>query len=227
MPSSLSARLGALVRPRDTIRWQFRGAIAGLGTAEGTRLVIGHWPRSPFGPFSDVMVERPDGHRMLLAPSPDVAEFVSSTYRFDEIVILPVTVSICGHPPSGQRWQVEAGPLRVRFLTGSRTAAGWALAAIPPAVAERPAFAAAVDPVARLVMRGVRTVGSAGNDRREWYAATDVHRIVLAEGTWADTPLGQLRDVHPPVRFGFGSTPRRPVVTRLVTTVEWPAPPPA
>ena len=30
---------------------------------------------------------------------------------------------------------------------------------------------------------------------------------------------GTLAAVEPPVRFGFGSTPRRPVVTSLVTTI--------
>ena len=60
-------------------RYAFHGFIAGMGTAEGTRLVVGHWPESPLGSFSDVMVERADGHRMLLAPSEEVAGFVAAT----------------------------------------------------------------------------------------------------------------------------------------------------
>ena len=32
--------------------------IAGVGTAAGLRAVVGHWPLSPFGTFTDVMVER-------------------------------------------------------------------------------------------------------------------------------------------------------------------------
>jgi hypothetical protein len=44
------------------VRVRFDGWIAGLGTASGTRLVWGHWPGSPFGPLSDVMVEHADGH---------------------------------------------------------------------------------------------------------------------------------------------------------------------
>ena len=44
---------------------RFDGWILGLGTTSGTRLVVGHWPRSPLGAVSDVMVERPDGHRVL------------------------------------------------------------------------------------------------------------------------------------------------------------------
>ena len=72
---------------------RFDGWIAGLGTAAGLRAVVGHWPVSPFGAFTDVMVERPDGHRMLLAPSEEVAAFVAGTYRFDEVCRIPVTTT--------------------------------------------------------------------------------------------------------------------------------------
>jgi hypothetical protein len=41
-------------------RVRFDGRIAGVGNASGTQLVLGHWPRSLFGPVSDVMVERPE-----------------------------------------------------------------------------------------------------------------------------------------------------------------------
>lgn len=33
-------------------RLTFDGWIAAVGTGSGTRVVVGHWPRSPFGPFS-------------------------------------------------------------------------------------------------------------------------------------------------------------------------------
>ena len=52
---------------RDVER--FDGAVAGIGTASGARLVVGMWPRSPDGSVTDVMIERADGHRILLAPS--------------------------------------------------------------------------------------------------------------------------------------------------------------
>ena len=73
-------------------RLRFSGWIAGLGTASGTRLVIGHWPISPFGPVSDVMVESAGGHRLLLAATPELAEFVAATYRFDSVDVVPVTL---------------------------------------------------------------------------------------------------------------------------------------
>ena len=48
----------------------------------GVRLVVGVWDDSPLGAFADVMVERADGHRLLLAPSHEVADFVTGTYTY-------------------------------------------------------------------------------------------------------------------------------------------------
>src|SRR4051794_12968871 len=73
-------------------RLRFDGWIAGIGTSSGTRVVLGHWVRSPFGPFTDVMLERKDGHRVLLAPSAQTAHFVAGTYVFDEVRVVPVGV---------------------------------------------------------------------------------------------------------------------------------------
>ena len=80
-----------------------------------------------------------------------------------------------------------------------------------------------VDPVARVLLRGVRTRGSAGNGRREFYAATDHRAVVSASGTLDGAPLGALAPVSPEPGFGFSSTPPRPSVTSLVTTVDLPA----
>lgn len=200
---------------RQRTRRRFTGEIAGLGTASGTRVVVGRWTRSPFGAFADVMVERPDGHRLLLVPAGEVAGFVSTTYTFDEILHLPVEITT---GPAG--WVVEAGPLSLRIRLGPRTRLGWLLRGIPRSLAVAPWWAAAVDPAARVLLRGVRTRGTAGGGRREWYGATDVHRITAVTGSWEGTDLGSLTPVTPAVRFGFGSTPASPAVTSVVSTVE-------
>ncbi len=59
----------------ERTRIRFEGYIAGLGSTSGTRLVVGCWERSPLGAFADLMIERPDGHRLLIAPS---ARFATS-----------------------------------------------------------------------------------------------------------------------------------------------------
>ena len=65
----------------------------------------------------------------------------------------------------------------------------------------------------------MRTRGTARSGRREWYGATDVRRVATVAGRFEQTDLGRLADVDPPCRFGFSSTPRRPSVTTVVTTV--------
>lgn len=196
------------------IRERFSGQIAGVGSTSGIRVVVGRWSDSPWGSFADVMIEDASGHRVLLAPDDRTRDFVVATYSFDEVVLEPVAVT------GDAEWQVSTPSLDLAFRVGRRTALGHLLRAVPSRLATAPAWCAAVDPVARVVMRGVRTRGTAGQDRREWYGATSVHEVTALTGTWRGQPLGALAPVDPPCRFGFSSTPRRPSVTSVVTTVE-------
>ncbi|MDL5160146.1 hypothetical protein [Actinomycetospora termitidis] len=193
---------------------RFDGWIGGLGTTSGLRLVIGHWPRSPLGSFTDVMVEHPDGHRVLLAPSAAVAEFVGATYTFDEVRHVPVDLR-----SRGDRFFLTAGPVASTFTLGRRSALGLLLRAVPWRLATAPWWIATIDAVARRVLPGVRTVGSAGGGRTEYYGAQDLHRIVAAETSLDGADAGALRPVTPPVRFGFGSTPTAPSWVRITTSI--------
>jgi hypothetical protein len=82
-------------------RQRFRGRIAGAGSTSGVRVVVGWWHESPFGEFADAMVERADGHRLLLAPTDEVAALVSGTYVFDEVRVEPFDVSRLSRPMPG------------------------------------------------------------------------------------------------------------------------------
>jgi hypothetical protein len=197
-------------------RVRFTGAIAGVGSTSGVRFVVGRWLESPLGPFADVMVEDATGHRTLLAPSDAVARFVTETDEFDEVCMSPVSVTVT---PAG--WDVRAGGhLSAYLAVGRRMPLGWLLRTVPPLIAASPSWATMVDPVARVAMRGVRTRGVAREGRREWYGATDLHSVTSVAGSWRGAALGDLADVAPPCRFGFSSTPTRPGVTTVVTTVE-------
>lgn len=200
---------------RAATRDRFRGRIAGVGSSSGTRVVVGHWTDTPLGRFADAMVETPAGHRLLLAPRAEVAEFIEATYIFDEVRLEPFAVS-----EEGGRWLVRSPSLELDLAIGRRTPLGLALRAVPGRLAESPAWCTVTDPVARVVLRGVRTRGTAGGERREWYGATDTHRITALRGRFEGADLGSLADVDPPCRFGFSSTPRRPSVTTVVTTVD-------
>ncbi|MET8567664.1 hypothetical protein [Streptomyces sp. NPDC004783] len=193
---------------------RFEGWIAGLGTSSGTRVVLGHWRRSPFGAFSDVMLERADGERLLLAPTRETADFIGATYVFDTVRVVPVRVGVVA-----RTWTVTAGSLELCFVTGRRGPLGLLLRAVPAALTRRPVWSALTDRPARLLLPGVRTRGSARAGRREWYGARDLKPIRLVSASFEGVDLGVTAPVEPPVRFGFGSVPGKPALTRVTTTI--------
>lgn len=193
---------------------RFHGRILGAGSGSGLRLVVGDWASSPLGGFTDVMVATAENRRVLLAPDEAVADYVARTYVFDEVVRCPVVLT-----GSASGWWIEAGPLSCRIGIGARTATGWALSFVPAPITRSRLFAVLADPVARVVHPGVRTHGSAGHGRREYYGAHDQLAVTSLTGTWGGDELGALADVTPSPRFGFSSTPRRPCLTRVTTTV--------
>ncbi len=193
---------------------RFRGSIAGVGSGSGVRAVVGSWAESPFGAFDDVMLAGADGTRHLFAPTSEIASFVSKTYSFDEVSVLPVEVR-----RDGTSVHVHAGDLDLCYEVGSRTVLGRTLRLVPTRLAVSVRWSWLTDRVARRVLRGVRTRGSARGGRREVYGATDHHAVTALTGTWRGESLGTLARVSPDPGFGFGSTPERPSVTHLVTTV--------
>ena len=193
---------------------RFHGQIAGVGSTSGVRVVVGSWLRTPLGSFGDAMVETAGGHRVLVAPTPQVATFIEATYAFDEVRLEPITVRT-----GRDRWQVMSPSLSLDLTVGGRMPLGRLLRAVPARVASSPRWATVVDPVARVVLRGVRTRGTALEGRQEFYGATDLHAVTALDGRFDGVALGALAPVDPPCRFGFSSTPRRPSVTSVVTTV--------
>jgi hypothetical protein len=194
---------------------RFDGWIAGVGTTTGLRVVIGHWARSPFGPFTDVMIEQPSGYRVLLAPTERIAGFVASTYRFDEVRTVHVAAT-----RDRARWKITAPPVELAFDVGGRSLLGVLLRAVPRGLATTPGWIGMIDQVVRRVLPGVRTRGSAVGHREELYAALDLHRITDARVLWEGVDQGRLAPVVPPVRFGFGSTPPVPSLVRVVTLMQ-------
>lgn len=118
-------------------RLRFAGRIAGAGSTSGTRVVVGRWSASPFGEFADAMVETASGHRVLVAPTHEVADFVATTYVFDEIRVEPVTVEDL---PDG--WRLTSRSLHLDLRFGPRTGLGRLLRIVPEPVATHPAWSA-------------------------------------------------------------------------------------
>lgn len=196
----------------DTER--FVGHIASLGTTSGVRIVIGMWATSPFGAFTDVMVQSGEGVRTLLAPTSAVADYVAAAYAFDIVRTVPLTVSM-----AEDSLALDAGPLSVRAQIGGKTAVGRVLGIIPQAIGTDPRWLSAINPVAKILMPGVRTAGTTKDGRQQYYGVTGARRITSATASWAGDPLGDLTNVRPKVRFGFSSVPKKPQVVDVTTTV--------
>lgn len=196
---------------------RFAGNIAGLGTASGTRLVIGRWDTSPLGAFTDVMMEDANGERTLLAPSQAVADYVSSTYSFDVVRVVDVDSTL-----DDRQLTVTAGGLAVTAQLGAVTGLGRMLRLIPARLATSPRWLSLINPVAGLLMPGVSTAGSAGNGRTEYYGVTTAVKITAASVRWHGKDLGILAPLTPPVRFGFSSAPAAPMLVTVVTSIRRP-----
>lgn len=202
-------------------RLRFTGYIAGFGTRSGVRMVVGSWLEGPFGRFADVMVETAEGERILLAPTHEIAEFVSSTYTFDRTEIGGVAAT---HTLNG--FTVSGPGLSVSGSLGGPAPFDWLLRLVPARIASAPSWLRLIDPAANRLIPGVRTAGSAGNGRREYYGARRARRIDTIEAVFCGADLGGLTPLDPPVRFGFSSAPSTPQLVSVTTTIDLPAPVP-
>ncbi|MCW2496164.1 hypothetical protein [Jatrophihabitans sp.] len=163
------------------------------------------------------MVEEADGQRTLLAPSGEIADFIGATYSFDTVRIEPVVVAVAGHG-----FTLSTPTLQLEVAVGRRTSIGWLLSAVPGRLARSPRWCRLIGPLARLLRPGVRTVGTAGGGRTEYYCATDERAVSRVHAELDGLDLGALRPVRPPVRFGFASAPARPSSVRVTTLIELP-----
>ena len=165
---------------------RFHGQIAGVGSSSGVRVVVGSWHRTPLGSFGDAMVETADGHRVLVAPSREVAAFIEATYAFDEVRLEPITVT------SGRTsWHVESPSLLLDLTVGGRMPLGRLLRAVP---------------VARRVEPGL------GDRRRPGRAGRAAGRPDARHGARGAT--GVLRRHRPARRDGPRRQLRRPAAGR-------------
>jgi hypothetical protein len=157
----------------------------------------------------DVMWARPDGERVLLAPSRDAATFITSAYRFESVEVVDVSGSF-----DGRRLVAHAGPLSVRLEAGRGRP-------LPPRWI-RPAWVTRYveGPIAHRLL-GVHTYGVTPTGAREWYRADRWWPVERGAASVDDVDLGTLSPVDPPVRFGFSEPPRRPSITAVRPLLEF------
>lgn len=198
-------------------RLVFSGHIAGFGTGAGIRMVVGVWQSSPFGAFADVMVQTADQQRLLLAPTAEVAEFVSATYAFDDVRVGTVTAEL-----SADRLTVTTADLDVTAELGGPARFDRLLRLVPGPLASAPWWLRVINPVAGLLVPGVHTAGTAGGGRSEYYGVRRSRRIDALSGQFGAVPLGGLAELDPPVQFGFSSAPTDPQLVAVTTTIDIP-----
>ena len=161
---------------------EFDGHIIGASFASGDRIVAGRWLRSPFGAFADVMWCRPDGWRVLLAPSEPVRDFLTRHYAFDESRIESARVERCDDGTI----EIAAGPLRVSLQSRGALARVLAARARPRRLRTSTRWIDLEDrllrPLARTVF-GARTCGPWASPPRERASGTR-STAIGAHGRW-------------------------------------------
>ncbi|QYG92523.1 hypothetical protein HC251_08760 [Iamia sp. SCSIO 61187] len=186
-------------------RLRMEGVIGAAGFASGDRVVVGLWTRSPVGPLADVMWASPTGVRTLHVGSSAGADFITSVYEFDDVVVDP------GLAVEGDGRSLAVSLPAVDAVVTMIAGPGWH---IPPP--RRPAWVTrwVERPLARALM-GVETYGVSPRGVEEWYQATAWRPVVTARATVAGRDLGGLAAIDPPARFGFSEPPRTPSITEV------------
>ena len=157
----------------------------------------------------------PAGERWLVAARQEVADFVSSVYDFDRVVVCALRVA----SDDPRRLHVEAPDLGLDIhLEAGR---GWPI----PAPRRRPRWVTRYveAPVARRLLH-VEAYGVSPSGWREWYQASRYRPLTSARATLDGADLGPLGPLDPPTRFGFSEPPRRPSLVEVTTRLEAPRP---
>ena len=187
---------------------RIRGSISSAGFAGGNRFVVGHWERSPIGPFGDVMWGTPDGQRILLAGNQKVADFVTSIYNFDDVRIGDLQTESDGRVTTGEGLGLNL------HLSGG-------IARVIPF--SRPlSFTRFVErPLAKFLM-GVETFGTSSRGVSEWYQAKQWRWVKSGTAVLDGNNLGELSNFSQPIEVGFSEPPSKPAIVSLQVAIRFP-----
>tara|TARA_B100000212_G_scaffold341639_1_gene325405 strand:- start:9514 stop:10518 length:1005 start_codon:yes stop_codon:yes gene_type:complete len=174
----------------------FSGRITSSGFETGDRIVVGAWKTSVFGEFADIMWAKPDGTRVLIAPTKEIAEYVTAMYSFDEVIIEDVkTVG------NERELKVSCQTMDIEFTWNK---------GFPIPFRRSLLFIATVELFFAKLIFSTRTYGITKNNRKEWYAIDRVSHITSANALISGKDAGEFRPMDKPCRFGFSEAPKKP-----------------
>jgi hypothetical protein len=216
------------VTERHHRRWsargldRFSGLIAAGGSTSGEQVVVGMWRRSPLGRAIDAMWVRPDGERILLAPSPEVAEYVAGLYTFERVEVVPIRGGF-----DGRRVELTAGPLVVTLEPGPRDLRSWLFALRPGPLRRAPVWIEVEDRLVRPLggpllggADGVRLAGRAPGGQREWYGIADYRPLRGGRFEVAGVDAGRLAPLRAGLGVGLSDFPTVPALVAVDTLIE-------
>ena len=179
----------------------FEGRVISSGFSTGDMIVIGDWNNSPHGPFTNLMWAKPDGTRVLIAPSSEIGDFVSSLYSFEEVIVSKMKIQ-----RTGKSIGVSCDLGHVYM--------GWGMTVPLPFSRPRWFIARVEAPFARLLF-GTKTHGTTRNGRKEWYHVRGLSRMKSVELDLDGRSSNQMTGMAPSACFGFSNPPRMPLSVRV------------
>ena len=174
----------------------FSGRITSSGFDSGDRIVVGAWKTSKFGEFTDIMWAKPDGTRVLIAPTQEIADYVTDMYTFDEVILENITTT-----QGGRNLKINCSSMELEFTWNRGFSIPFKRSLF---------FISTVELFFAKLLFSTRTYGITKNNRKEWYAIDRVSKVIQATAKIKGIDVGSLSPMNEPCKFGFSEAPKKP-----------------
>jgi len=174
----------------------FKGRITSSAFESGDRIVVGTWNESIFGEFTDIMWAKRDGTRVLIAPTQEIADYVTAMYSFDEVILEEISTSL-----NDRNLSVNCNTMNLEFIWNK---------GFPIPFKRSLLFIRTIELFFAKLVFSTRTYGLTKNNRQEWYAIDRVSHITSATGNIEGGNIGEFGPMKEPCKFGFSEAPKKP-----------------
>lgn len=174
----------------------FKGRITSSAFESGDRIVVGAWNDSIFGEFTDIMWAKKDGTRVLIAPTQEIADYVTAMYSFDDVILEEVTTSL-----TERSIKVNCNTMELEFSWNRGFSIPFKRSLL---------FIQTVELFFARMLFSTRTFGITNDNRKEWYAIDRVSHIKSATAKINGKNTGKFKSMTEPCKFGFSEAPKKP-----------------